>query len=198
MANLLTFQFLRDLQKQEKESKILNNLDPNFYNDIANYLNTKLKQKNLQETEKRHTELVIKDIINTREMKIINSAMINMKTELECENLLSEEIELYNNILKTLRDYRDKIENITDKTPQQTGSDKIKDNKIKTREKDKEEQAEKNNNKKMQKLRILNNIPKFMAEDSKSYGPYEKDKEVEIPKRAADLLVQMKKAEIIK
>ena len=192
MTNLLTFQFLRQLQKQEKQSKTLNMLDENFYADIFSYLKTRTQQENISNTEKTHTEVIIKDLINTRETKIVNSALINTRTGLECENLLPKEKELYNNAIEIMKKYRKNIEKEGGIEKTQPPTEKDKDDSD-TEDKPKPEDNEENRI----KLKITDNIPKFMAEDSKSYGPYSKDDEADIPKKAADILIKMKKAETI-
>ena len=188
MTNLLTFQFLRQLQKQEKQSKTLNRLDENFYADIFSYLKTRTQQDNITDTEKKHTRLIIKDLIDTRETKIINSALINTRTGLECESLLPQEKELFDNAIEIIKIYRKNIGEKENTEKVQTPAEKDKDNRDINNTETEDEKI---------RLKITGDIPKFMAEDSKSYGPYKIDDETKIPKKAADILIKMKKAKII-
>lgn len=221
MANILTFRFLRELQKQERTTKELEKLDTDFYKQVASYMEKKMGldlKDNADFASKRdldHTKIIIKDILNRRERKVINLAMLNARENILPENILPEEKELFEKITTGVKKYRstlefvfydendendttEKKETIKDKTSQQPSQKKN----MKTYENisDNDKGTDKNDNKPQQdtdtiKIIILDNVPQFVAGDGKSYGPFKKDDIVDIPTTAATLLIKIRKAE---
>jgi DNA replication initiation complex subunit (GINS family) len=177
MVNLITFQFIRQIQKQEKENKQLIKLDNNFYNDANHYLNFKKTQKTTTDTELKHTKLIIEDIKNTRLLKILNSATIYIKTKITPQNLLENEEQFFQNIITEINNFKNNINEIKNET--------------------KDTNSKKSNTTKHIKLKILNETPEFIAEDGNNYGPYKKNELVHIPKEAADILIMLENAKYI-
>ncbi|MCK5063524.1 MAG: hypothetical protein KAR23_06355, partial [Candidatus Aenigmarchaeota archaeon] len=85
MANILTFKFLRELQKKERASRELEKLDNDFYSQVSGYMEKKmgLDLKNNKDFAERrdleHTKIIIGDILNRRERKVINLAVLNVR-----------------------------------------------------------------------------------------------------------------------
>lgn len=100
----ITFQFLRDVQKREKNTVTLQEVPESFYKDVAKYLSK--KQKNPREYE--NVLPVVKFILDRREQKIINSAVrysrsVNMKRP---KNMLKEEEVLFDKLVEVIKIYR--------------------------------------------------------------------------------------------
>ncbi|MBW6462318.1 MAG: hypothetical protein K0B07_04700 [DPANN group archaeon] len=221
MANILTFRFLRELQKQERTTKELEKLDPDFYKQVANYMEKKMSldlKDNSDFSTKRdldHTKIIIKDILNRRERKVINLAMLSARENILPKNILPEEKELFEKITTGVKKYRSTLEFIFYDENDETGATEKKEKKIKdgiSKQTPEKENTNKNiktddenkndniNNEKTQqktdtiKITILDNVPQFMAADGKGYGPFKKNDFVDIPTTAATLLIKIKKA----
>ncbi|MCK5593723.1 MAG: DNA replication complex GINS family protein [Candidatus Aenigmarchaeota archaeon] len=217
MANILTFRFLRELQKQERTTKELEKLDTDFYKQVASYMEKKMGldlKDNADFASKRdldHTKIIIKDILNRRERKVINLAMLNARGNILPQNILPEEKELFEKITTGVKKYRSTLEFIFyddhDENNTTEKKETIKDNTTEQQPKkenidtdDSNKDTDKNDDKQQQdtdtiKITILDNVPQFMAADGKSYGPFKKDDIVDIPTTAATLLIKIKKAE---
>ncbi len=208
MANILTFRFLRELQKQERTTKELEKLDTDFYKQVANYMEKKMGldlKDNADFASKRdldHTKIIIKDILNRRERKVINLAMLNARGNILPQNILPEEKELFEKITTGVKKYRSTLEFIFyDENDEKNTTEKketTKDTTPKQEPRDKDTKSNDDNKQQQDtdtiKITILDNVPQFMAADGKSYGPFKKDDIVNIPTTAATLLIKIKKA----
>ena len=198
MANILTFKFLRDLQKKERASRELEKLDSDFYRQVSDYMEKKTGldlKDNLDFAARRdleHTRIIIKDILNRRERKVINLAVLNARGNIVPKNILPEEKDLFNKIQSAVTDYRSNFDSIFYENGVET-EDKIEQKKP---EKEKQEDTKtKNTDDNNSRLRTIDTIPAFIADDGNSYGPFEKDQEIDIPPAAAEILIKIKKAE---
>ncbi|MCK5234823.1 MAG: DNA replication complex GINS family protein, partial [Candidatus Aenigmarchaeota archaeon] len=116
MANILTFKFLRELQKKERASRELEKLDNDFYSQVSGYMEKKmgLDLKNNKDFAERrdleHTKIIIGDILNRRERKVINLAVLNVRGTIIPKNILPEEKELFDKIKSAVTKYRSNLE----------------------------------------------------------------------------------------
>lgn len=200
MVNILTFRFLRELQKKERATKELEKLDTDFYGQVAKYIEQKINlnlEDNSDFTSKRdldHTKIIIKDILNRRERKVINLAMLNARENLLPKNILPEEKELFERITTGVKKYRSTLGLVLyDDEKKDDNETKIKEEQTTADRPEKVEEPKKEN--RTIKITILDNIPQFMADNGESYGPFKKDDIVDIPAAAAELLIKIKKAE---
>lgn len=186
MANILTFKFLRELQKKEKTTHELEKLDDNFYGQLSDYMQRKTKIKlenNAEFSMKRdveHTKIIIRDILNRRERKAINLAILNARGNIAAKNMLPQEKELYEKIKSAVIEFRSNIKDMTDE-----------DRTIKDEAKKKEKTAPDKNS---EKIKILDKVPQFLGDDGKNYGPFKKDDIIDMPYQAASILIKIKKA----
>ena len=210
MANILTFKFLRELQKKERASRELEKLDNDFYSQVSGYMEKKmgLDLKNNQDFAERrdleHTKIIIGDILNRRERKVINLAVLNVRGTIMPKNILPEEKELFEKIKSAVTKYRSNLEFVfyENKEKKETAGENIKEDNIeKKKEKGEEDKkTEKNkagetdSNKSVTKIKILGAVPEFVADDGESYGPFEEGEIVDIPQSAAAILINIKKA----
>ena len=192
MPETLTYEALYDILRRERTRQELQKLDSNFYKDVDNYIREKIKtlesqrqkssifaQKEIEKTEKQldNVKKIIKELYEKREMKITQLALSMAKTKdmQEVIELLPEERDMFENLVKSLREGREIIiYNLIE------GKPKV----IKT---DNETRL----------IRFVQAVPKFVAEDSNEYGPFEEEYIASLPLKVADILVRNNRAEIL-
>ncbi len=180
MTTILTFETLYNILRKEKTIVELQELEKSFYQDINNYQKDKEKVLETQPSpiikkQLENTRRVIEELYEKREKKLIQLAISNLKTkEPNIENILPEELELYQKILKILKETKRQI--------------------LKT------ENIEKNIEKKSDLLtiRLKQPIPKFVDTNLKAYGPFEEEYMASVPRKIAEILIKNQKAEEIK
>ncbi len=208
MANILTFKFLRELQKKERASRELETLDNDFYSQVSDYMKKKLNLdlKNNQDFAARrdleHTGIIIKDILNRRERKVINLAILNIRGTIIPKNILPEEKELFEKIKSAVKKYRGNLEFVfyengekKETAEDEAEKDNAKTKKNKDEKETKENETEDSNSETYTtKIKILDAVPEFVADDGKSHGPFKEGDIVNIPQSAASILINIKKA----
>ncbi len=203
MANVLTFKFLRELQKKERSSSDLEKLETDFYSQISDYLKRK-SSLNLSDDndfsirrDLEHTKVIIRDILNRRERKVMNLAMLNSRGDVVPKNMLPEEKAFFTDIKAALISYRESIDLM--KSCGKNSKDDSKEGKKTSSDKDTPTKKDESGSQKddISRIKMLDDMPKFMSDDGNEYGPFGKDDIVEIPCSAADILMNMEKAEKI-
>jgi DNA replication factor GINS len=137
------FQTLRDIQKKERATGTLSEVDEGFYGDASKYLQKLLKIVNdnplsLEAYQLRDAQRITSEICERREVKIITSAITNVQRShnlfkgLDKDSQLYEEIpynttpeeeQLYREVVDKLISYREGL--ITNITPQKKQGNKI-------------------------------------------------------------------------
>lgn len=137
------FQTLRDIQKKERATGTLSEVDEGFYEDASKYLQDLLKIVNdnplsLEAYQLRDAQRITSEICERREVKIITSAITNVQrshnlfkghdknSQLYDEipyNTTPEEEQLYREVVDKLISYREGL--ITNITPQKKKTNKI-------------------------------------------------------------------------
>ncbi len=230
MTNILTFKFLRELQKKERASRELEKLDNDFYAQVSSYMEKKTSinlKDNADFAARRdleHTRIIIRDILNRRERKVINLAVLNARGNIVPKNILPEEKDLFEKIRTAVKDYRSNLEFIFyENKAEKTEDSKLQPTKtvtshesvksltpqgISPRSCEMSESPIRASRlgleavaSKIEKvpntihIRTIDAIPSFVADDGNSYGPFEKGQEIDIPPAAAEILIKIKKAE---
>lgn len=198
----ITFETLHELLRKEKFRQELQKLDQTFFENLVRYLQEKQailnsqKGKNSifsQELERTQSEItnirkMIKELYERREQKIIQLATLSTRTNKQPDTtaMLNEEQILFQNLKNTLTKQRQDILNniLETKIPE-----------IKT-EKPKDIKTEKQDTTKL--IRFTNAIPKFVAEDLNTYGPFIEEDVSNLPIKAAEVLITKNRAEEIK
>ncbi len=203
---MLTFETLFELLRKEKINQELQKLDEEFFNQTIQYLQEKaaiLKTEqdsdSIFSSDSKKTQLqldnakkIIKEFYEKRENKIVNLAMLSSRAGIKESgtNMLKEEKKLYNELLETFGDYRNGILYNVLKGKKVEVSRKIETPKdIKSQH----GQSEKN-----KMVRFLHSVPKFVANDLNTYGPFEQEDVSYLPRKTAELLIKRKRAEEIK
>lgn len=187
MTEMITFKYLREIQNKERSSSELCELDANFYTAVREYLNRKkrMKERSKALSFKEMKEIenigpVVKSIYNTRERKLVNGALKAARTGIKMVNILHDEERLFEDIKTRLKKSRSELESIQNHAETDSHSDKPK--KV-------------DDNSSHSKIRILEEIPEFVSEDLKTYGPWKNGDCVMCPENFAEIFVKNKKAQ---
>jgi DNA replication factor GINS len=172
----ISFEVIRNIQREEQASATLTKLPKNFYEKVGEYLRRKKALQKKKEDRKsfieiRNVERLIEDIFNRRERKILNQALITVRTNIPPENLTEEEKEFFEKIVSFLKDRRKMVlDRIIKVTPK----------------------------KETQLLVFKEDVPEFVGIDMKTYGPFKKGDIAKLPEENAKLLIESGKAEVMK
>jgi len=195
---IITYEALYEIFRREKYQAELQKLDPTFFTEITKYISEKeeilssQKQKDsifasaeIQKTKKQIENIrkILKELYEKRETKILQLALVSSRTSPDAKSLpalLPEEKQLYEQLINHLNHYRESILHavLEAKMPIM---EKTKDIKI-------DEEPTK-------LIRILHPIPRFLGTDLKTYGPFEEEELIALPKAIADVIVDKKRAE---
>jgi DNA replication factor GINS len=172
----ITFELIRRIQREEQRVPKLTKLPENFYQNIAAYLQQK---RNLVETkddrkgglEIKNIERLVEDIFNRRERKILNQAIISVRTGMSPENLTEEEDVFFNVLLNSLKDRRDNmLKKMLEEVEEEFAS----------------------------LIVFKEDVPQFVGSDMKTYGPFKKGDIAKLPEENMKVLIERGIAEEFK
>lgn len=158
----ITFELIRKIQREEQTSPKLTRLPENFYEKLSLYLEQKrkLSEENRKVAlELKNVKALVEDIFNRRERKIINQAIITVRTKIPPENLTEEEKEFFDDLVKTIGERRKK-------TLGEILSEKKEGNLVVFKE----------------------DVPQFVGSDEKVYGPFKKGDKAKLPEENVKIL----------
>ena len=188
----INYEMLYDILRREKARQELQKLDKSFYKGVGNYIKEKLNvlesqkqkssifaQKEIEKTEKQidNIKKIIKELYEKRELKIAQLALSFAKTKNldDMPELLPEERVMFENLVNLLKNTRNHImEELLESKPKGIKSDQ--ETKL---------------------VRFIGAVPKFIAEDSNEYGPFEEEYVALLPGKVAELLIKNNRAELI-
>lgn len=196
----ITFDTLFSILRMEKSREEIQELDPNFFNDVVEYLNEKKELLNKEtdglnvfidhEKERNMKQLsnikrVLNEIYERREKKIIEMALVKSRTKsdvISAAGLLEQEAKLYEKLVSLFDDFRYEILHsiLEGKKPELNEPEPLET---------KEEQST------TKKIKFLYDIPKFVGENLEVYGPFEQEEIAELPSEIATLLVEKGRAQ---
>ena len=213
--NAITFSELRKIQKEERRTEELSELEDNFFLEVSNYLER--KQNTSQDNrEYKNAKRVFRKILSLREDKIVKNARLSLRSNIKASelNLLPREQELFRKMKQQFNHHRDQIQEITNehkgKTTQER-KEQIQDEGTQIEEPKNTEQKEEETNQEEEKedceedesnpeegyeiVEITSEVPEFMGTDLEAYGPFEEGEQAEIPEDNAEILVNRGNAE---
>ena len=183
---MITFPEIYDILRKEKYSEALQQLPKNFLEEVSEYIAEKKKILEREEGKDLFSDTIkltrkqldnaittVKEILTLRQKKVLNlafTAALTGVSKTDTENLLSYEKELFESVLKKLKQIQKEI------------FDKLNRNE---------------NNKKEEKnilVRFIEDSPAFVNADGKEIGPFKKGDIVNLPKEVALILIADKKA----
>ena len=155
----------------------LSKIPEDFYQKAKNYLEQKKniaekKEDKLSEREIKNVERLLEDIFNRRETKMLNHALITVRTDIPPQNLIKEEEEFFESAVNMLRTQRERVLNLLFKKT------KLKQD--------------------FEKIEFKDDVEEFVGVDLNKYGPFKKGDVADVPKDNAKLLIKMKKAKSVK
>ncbi|HDJ96612.1 MAG TPA: DNA replication complex GINS family protein, partial [Candidatus Aenigmarchaeota archaeon] len=174
-TEMISFEVIRNVHRAERRSAKLTKLPEDFFEKVNDYLNRKrfLAEKKMDEKaflEVRNIERLIEEVFNIRERKIINQALIAVRTGIPPENLTKEESDFFNKVVELLKRRREEeLKRILERG-------EVTEEKIKL-------------------LIFKEDVPEFVGADMKTYGPFKKGDIAKLPDENAELLVKAGKAE---
>jgi len=172
----ITFEFIRKIQREEMSELKLSKIPEDFYQKAKNYLEqkrkiTEKKKDKSASLEVKNVERLLEDIFNRRETKMLNHAIITVRTDIPPQNLIGDEKEFFESAVNMLSTQRERVLNLLFKKT------KLKQD--------------------FEKIEFKDDVEEFIGVDLKKYGPFKKGNVAEIPKDNAKLLIKMKKAKKI-
>ncbi|MEM5882817.1 MAG: hypothetical protein QXQ77_01075 [Candidatus Aenigmatarchaeota archaeon] len=159
----ITFEVIRKVQREEQNSPKLTKLPENFYQNLILYLQQKKKiaeENRKVALELKNVKALIEDIFNRRERKIINQAIITVRTQIPPENLTEEEKEFFDILVKTIGERRKRI-------LEQIFSEKKEEENL---------------------VVFKEDVPQFIGSDEKIYGPFKKGDIAKLPEENVRIL----------
>ncbi len=169
----ITFEFIRKIQREEMTEPKLSKIPEDFYQKAKNYLEQKKKiaekkEDKLASRELKNVERLLEDIFNRRETKMLNHALITVRTDIPAQNLIGDEKEFFESAVNMLRTQRERVLNLLFKKT------KLKQD--------------------FKKIKFNEDVEEFVGIDLKKYGPFKKGDITDIPNDNANLLIKMNKA----
>jgi len=211
--NAITFSELRKIQKEERRTDELKQLDDNFFIKVGDYLDRK-KDVSEDNREYKNAKRVFRKILSLREDKIVKNARLSLKSNIKASelNMLPREQELFRKMKQEFNHHRDQIQEITNEHQGKTNTEEIEKKPEIEENNEKPEQMEEiteeeEENKEEQNensfdpeegyeiVEITSEVPEFMGTDLEAYGPFEEGETTEIPEDNAEILVNRGNAE---
>lgn len=181
---MITFEKIRELERNERETKTLQRLPENIMDEFRDYLIRKESIKNKTDTDIREIENAkntIKRIMELREHKLLDLAMYSARSGMPVENLTKEEEELFNKLVEHLKAFRKNLF-------VELNTARKKEEMMKKEKFEKEIKAT-DEKRKPEKYKVLRSLPRFVGPDMKEYV-LERGSIIEIPSPLSDLLLK--------
>ena len=109
---MLTFEAIRDIERSERENKKIQKIPENFFDLAKDYMEKKEKIKDkssLDILEIENAKNTIKRLIDLREKKTIEAAIVASRTGIMPENLIEIEKKLFQKTIDNLKDFRENV-----------------------------------------------------------------------------------------
>jgi len=161
----ITFELIRKIQREEQKSPKLTKLPDNFYQNVSAYLQQKRmlieKMEDKRATiEIKNIERLVEDIFEIRERKILNQALIAVRSKMPVEALTDEERFFFDQVVYGLKQRREEVL------------------KPLMRREEKKETS----------IVFREDVPAFVGADMKTYGPFKKGDVAKLPEENIKIL----------
>lgn len=184
MDDEINYRYLRKIQQSERDSPVLTRIESNFYTSLSKYLRdlegrlekeSPSQKYNLLKDEIQNTKKIAANIYEQREKKVLLAAVSKARGgNPDLNNLVNVEQELFNSVLKLMKQSREQLF-IVRKKEEETVASEIKD--------DKNEKKDNSN----PIIRVTEDIPEFVGTDTKKYN-LSKNDVLSLPKDMSDTL----------
>ncbi len=193
----MDYETLRRLQRTERNNADLASLPEDFYTQLAEYINSLVKEYKRtgspQDIMKLENVIKIsKDIFQRRSQKMLLHALRTLK---ENSNSAPELVEIekkcYRDIVSSLEEMNGEFEKVLTGERPVLGTEAAEEA-SKALEKIEEigEPAGEEQTLNSVLVRILQNVPKFVSSDMQEYGPFQPRDLVRLPEKEARLLIE--------
>ena len=108
---VIGFDVIREIHRKERESRSLQKLPEGFFSEVREYLKAKESSKGsaLDMIELENARLIVNDLIDRREHKIVEGAMVFVRSGILLDNMTEQEKNLFNNMVELLRNFREEM-----------------------------------------------------------------------------------------
>lgn len=160
---MLTFETIRKIVMEERGSKTLAALPDDFFDSVQVYFE---KKSQVSREGEDHWEIDtakrwLQDLLEIRERKLLSQALFYVRSGAPSPNMTPEEKEFFDRMVSALREFQKK---------RAFAYDKMQEKKM--------------------AVALLQDIPRFVAINTKEFGPYRKGDIVSIPEENAKVLVE--------
>ncbi len=167
---MITYETIRRIEQDEKDYAKLSKLPTNFMLEAMDYLEKKqsIAGEKDKEWELKSADQRIQSISQMREKKIANFALYYIRSGSVPENMMPEEQELFDSIVRSLQEFESKRKRAMSgqKTP-------------------------------MTAIAFLQDVPQFVGIDMGHYGPYKTGDIATVPKDNGMLIVEKGAGEVV-
>lgn len=193
---LVTYETIRNMQRQEKDLPTLQPLPEGFFPAVRSWLIHKQKFNDTTSLlEIENGKKLIEDLINRRERKLVTAALHTIRGDVP-PLMLKEEQKFFDEIVKMLKEHRACVcesvfgleAAIEDKINSAKESIEALKQHVGTAEAQENQQDKK-------LVRILADMPAFIGTDTKTYGPLKPGDLAVLPQETAKLLLERHTAE---
>jgi DNA replication initiation complex subunit (GINS family) len=167
---LLTYETIRKLVIEEKNSPKLIELPDNFFQDIKAYIENKAKVSEGKEDvwELDNSKRMLQDLLDAREGKLVKLALIYVRAGVTPGKIMPEEKAFFDSLVENIRNFQDSRKETLGGQREESET-----------------------------VAILDEVPKFVGINMKTYGPLKKGDIARIPKENSQLLISKGLARII-
>ena len=182
----INFEYIRDIQRKEKNSTRIAEVSESFYSDLAQYVkecteSCKTNGNGFRELE--NTVKLARDVFEKREQKLVMKALRSVRTkEYDEEHMTGEEKTLFKALVESIRGNRKLFDKVLLGEYAFTAS---------------EDTLIKENGNNLVLARVRKEIPVFVGSDTKEYGPYKTGDVVKLPRSEAELLAKQNLVEVM-
>lgn len=166
VEEIITFELIRKIQREEQRIPKLTKLPENFYNNVKAYLERKRSTSNRKVAlEAKNVERLVEDMFNRRERKIFNLALIAARTNIPPENLTEEESVFFEQVAAAVKSRRERIlDELLMKSPEEK--------------------------EKIGLIVFKEEVPAFVGSDMRNYGPFKKGDIAKLPDENKEILLK--------
>ena len=167
---MLTFETLRKMMVDEKNSNKLLNLPENFFQEAKAYLENKASFSENKEDawELDSARRVLQDLFEIREGKLVNSALYHVRSGVNPGSMTSQERDFFDSVVERIREFQERRKEI-----------------FEGRKDD------------MEAVAFLESLPQFVGANMKNYGPFSMGDVATIPRDNARLLADKGVAKLL-
>lgn len=160
---MLTYETLRRMMTDEKNSKKLLNLPENFFEEAKAYLDNKARFASTKEDawELDSARRTLEDLFEIREGKLVGLALFHVRSGISPGSLTREEKGFFDVLVSHIKQFQEK----------RTGMFQGRKEPMST-------------------IALLQALPQFVGSDMKNYGPFERGDVVTVPEANARMLVE--------